>query len=214
MPATSASPWTEGRRDRSGRGDEREDPADGRGRRRVHPHQDEVVALREHVLAPSAGAGSRRSGRGRTCASPAMRIASSVPSAVIGPAGSAGQTLWASSITMAIGSRVARRQSRSSTAAAVIACSSRVPSEPRSTTRQRGPAGSSSSASSDSPWARPDAEALDSEVASPQLQRCESTCAKSERLRMRSSSTSVSAPRTPRGPRAGRAAAPPPAAPG
>ena len=37
---------------------------------------------------------------------------------------------------------------------------------------QRGPAGSSSSASSDSPSrARPDAEALDSEVASPQLQR-------------------------------------------
>ena len=83
-----------------------------------------------------------RSTRPNLRPSPAIRTACSVAIAVSGSSGTCGHTLWASSITIRIGSRAARRlQSAASTASAATACSARVPSEPRSTTTQRGPPG-------------------------------------------------------------------------
>ena len=78
--------------------------------------------------------------------SAAIRTACAAASAVSGSSGSAGQTLCASSITISTGSRCSRRShSAPSTAPATTDCSSRVASEPRSTTTQRAPASSTSS---------------------------------------------------------------------
>ena len=96
--------------------------------------------------------------------SAAIRTAYSVASAVSASGGSLGQTLCASSITISTGCRSARRShSVPSTAPATSACSSWLPSEPRSSTRQRA---SPSEAIADSPVvARPHAPAVDAEVA-------------------------------------------------
>ena len=117
-------------------------PARSRVGARVEPHQHEVVALGEHVLLDLL----RALGRDQQV-EPELAALGGDPDGVRGgqrgrarPAGSAGQTLCASSITMRTGSRSCAAATASpSTAPATSDCSSRVASEPRSTTTQRTP---------------------------------------------------------------------------
>ena len=167
-----------------------------------------------HLLRPL---GRRRSGRGRTCGPrAAIRIACSVASAVSGSSGLGGAHV--------VGlvdhdqhrlARSRRRHSRSSTAPAVSACSSRVASEPRSTTTQRGrPGPRARRAVEPAPSRGPDAAAVRRRGCARAARARSGSRALERRPRCgcsRSSTQRGQLARTPRGRRSGRAAAPPPA---
>ena len=158
MPATTASPWRNSAASASSAGGTKENVSDEHGQvgAGVHPHQDEVVALRDdvlvHLLRPL-----RRDEQDEAELAPLAGDADGVLGGergerVLGPAG---QMLCASSITISTGSRAARRrQSAREDASAATACSSRVSSDPRSTTTHRGPPGCTSSSSD--PLSAPD----------------------------------------------------------